>query len=545
MAVADMLDRGRASYARQSWGSAKALLSAADRGAALAPEDLERLAIAAYLMGDDDACADAWQRAHQALIDRGDVTGAARCAFWVGWGLFYKGQMARCGGWFARAQRLVDEYGDECVEQGLLLVPDAVRQLGTGEVGAAHATFDRVGRIGDRFGDADLRAFSLLGRGQALIRLDRVDEGVQLLDEAMVAVTVGEVSPVVAGTVYCRVLLECQLTFDLARAQEWTAALSDWCDSEPGMVPYRGQCLVHRSELLQLRGAWSDAVDEARRARDLLLRPPPQPAAGLAFYQEAELHRLRGEFADAEDAYRRASEWGHDPQPGLALLRLAQGQVHSAQSTIRRVMDEVRDRTIRTRMQAAHAEIMVAAGDLPAARAAADELSAAADAFDAPLLHAEAAHTLGMVLLAEGDPGAALDDLRRSCDLWQELDAPHQIARVRVLIGRACKQLGDDDTARLELEAARAVFEEVGATPDLATVNHHRAALASEPVGGLTAREVEVLRLVAAGMTNRAVGDELVISDKTVERHLSNLYRKLRVPNRAAATAYAHEHGLV
>jgi ATP/maltotriose-dependent transcriptional regulator MalT len=539
MSMTDTLNRGRESFARQSWGDARARLVDADRTRPLDAEDLELLAVAAYLVGDDDASVDAWARAHQSWLQRGELRSAARCAFWISFRLMLKGDMAQSGGWLSRAQRLLADGDDDCVEQGYLLIPAALASLGEGDGEAGYLTMDRVGEFGSRFGDADLVTLGCLGRGQALILMGDARRGVALLDEAMAAVMAGEVSPTITGIVYCAVIEACHTVMDVRRAHEWTAALTRWCESQPDLVPYRGQCLVHRSEIMRFKGAWGEAMDEVTRACEALAG---EPAIGAAFYQRAELHRLRGEFEAAEEAYGRASEYGRSAQPGLAQLRLAQHRVDAALASIRNVVDIPLEGVPRARVLEAYVEILLAAGDLTTAREAADELSSVASEFDVPLMRAVAADAGGAVLMAEGDPRGALVALRIAWDAWRELDAPYEAARTRVLLGLACRHLGDRDGADLELDAARRVFEELGAVPDLGRT----AELVSgvKQPGGLTAREVEVLALVATGMSNRAIADALVISEKTVARHLSNIFIKLDLSSRSAATAYAYEHGL-
>ena len=544
MTTPDPVALGRESYEQQEWRTAYDQLWAADRTERLEPDDVERLATAASLLGRDADTANLLARAYHDHLRRGAVERAARCAFWLAFGLLFRSETARGGGWLTRAERLLTGVGDTA-ERGFLLVPRAYQSWDDGDPETAHATFERAAEIGERSGEPDLITLAALGRGQTLIALARTAEGVAALDEAMVTVTADEVSPIVIGLVYCAVIDACRQIFDLRRAHEWTAALSQWCAGQPDLVPYRGQCLVHRAEIMQLHGAWADAMDEARQARDRLSDPPGQPAVGAAFYQLAELHRLRGEWAQAEEAYTQASQWGHSPQPGLALLRLGQGHAEAAAATIRRVVAEAEESPGLAHVLPAFVEIALAAGDVRAASEAADRLTTIAVELDAPLLRAESAQAAGAVTLAEGDPMRALHSLRRAWTIWQELDAPYEAARVRVLLGLACRELADEDGAESELNAARLAFQRLGAAPELARLERIVGRPTAGDVGGLTARELQVLAHVVAGKTNRQIAAELVISEHTIRRHLQNIFAKLDVTSRAAATAYALQHDLV
>jgi DNA-binding CsgD family transcriptional regulator len=539
----DALAEGRRCYDRHAWADAYVSLAAADELAPLEPDDLERLALSARLTGRHGEADRFCERAYSEHLRRGNEVRATRWAFWLGMSLMDRGESAQGSGWLARAQRLLDDGGHECAERGMLLIPVAVRAMLSGDVETAHTTFGEVARYGDTYREADLIAFGRLGVGQALIMRGRVADGVALLDEAMVAVTAGEVSPVSSGIIYCAVIDACQEVFDLRRAREWTTALSRWCDSQPDMVPFTGQCLVHRAEIMQLHGSWPDALETAERARERFLQSR-EAAVGAALYRLGELRRLRGELTEAVEHYREASHRGHPTQPGLALVRLAQGQLDVAQAAIRRALDETELPLGRPRLLSACVEIMLAGNDLTAARAAADELSRIAEDVPAPLLTATAAYAQGSVLLAEGDARSALVALRRAWKAWHELDAPYESARTRVLIGLTCRALGDEDTARMELDAAAWIFRELGAGPD-GTRTEALVRGTARAHGPLTAREVEVLRLVASGKTNRGIAGELFLSEKTVARHLSNIFTKLGLSTRAAATAYAYENDLV
>ncbi|MGH9024768.1 MAG: LuxR C-terminal-related transcriptional regulator, partial [Acidimicrobiia bacterium] len=513
-------------------------------GGSLGTEDLERLAVAAHLVGRDDESVRAWERAHVEWVGLGDPDRAARCAFWLAFGLLLRGETAQASGWLARAARLVADAGGEGVARGYLQVVPGLEALENGDPETASAVADEIVEVARRFDDSDLLAFGTLGRGQAVLASGEIATGMQLLDEVMVAVATGEVSPIPAGIVYCAVIEACMDVFDLRRAAEWTEALDRWCGAQPDLVPYRGQCMVHRSQLLQAHGAWADALSEAERARERLSEPA-HPALGLALYQQGELHRLRGELAEAERAFRAASLHGLEPAPGLALLRLAEGRVEAALVAIRRMVEESRGQLRHSAMLAACVEIMLAADEVKEARSAVDELTKLSHAFEAPLLHAITAYGAGSVLLAEGHAAAALGALRRAYNGWRDLEMPHDAARARVRIGLACRALGDQDAADLELEAARTVFEQLGAQPDLARAARLARSERSARPGGLTERECEVLRQVAAGKTDREVAAALFISEHTVGRHLQNIFGKLGLSSRAAATAYAYERGLV
>jgi DNA-binding NarL/FixJ family response regulator len=543
--VGSPLLHGRQAFERRAWATAYAQLTAADRVEPLSAEDLERIAMAAYLSGRDEDCEKLWTRAYQQLVAGDHVERAVRCAFWQAIMLFDIGQAAPGRGWLARARRLLDDRQLDCVERGYLLLPNAIERVMAGDFEAAGSIFEQAASIGDRFGDHDLRALARHGRGRALTRLGKIHEGASLFDEAMVAVMANEVSPIAAGVVYCGVIEGCSEIFDLKRAQEWTAALGRWCDAQPDLIPYRGACLVRRSEMLQVRGVWPDALTEATRACERLLHGANRTGVGLAFYQVAELHRLRGEFAKAEDAYLAARERGKNPEPGRALLRLAEGQVDSAVAAIRRALEEARDRKARARVLIGAVDVFIAANDVKAARDAAAELGATALELEAPLIRAHARQAEGAVLLAESKPQAALDALREAASLWRELDVPYETARVAVSIGLARRALGDSDSAALEFEAARRAFEQLGARPDLARVSALSGGPDDKSAGPLTAREVEVLGLLATGRTNRAIAQHLRISEKTVARHLSNIFNKLGVSTRSAATAYAYRHNQV
>jgi DNA-binding CsgD family transcriptional regulator len=535
------VERGREHCRRRAWTHAYDALSLADGVAPLRIDDLELLAQAAYLTGRDAEYLDALARVHDACLAADEPTRAARSAFWLGFRLALRGEAGRANGWFARARRALDGSGRRSVEEGYLLLPVAERQLASGAVTAALATATRATELGEQFADRDLIACARHQQGRIRLRQGQLAEGLALLDEAMVAVVAGELSPLVTGLIYCSVVEACQEVFALGRAREWTSSLARWCDEQPEMIAFSGVCRVHRAEILQLGGSWAAALDEARRARERA-RDVNRWAEAAACYQQGEVHRLRGELEAAEKAFRCASELGLEPQPGLSLLRLAQGRTEAAVAAIRRVMRATGGHQ-RARVLPACIEILLAAGDAEEARHACGELEQAAERLDADILRAMAAQAIGAVELAAGNAQGALASLRRAYRIWQELEVPYEAARVRVLVALACRALGDREGSELELEAARAVFEKLGAAQP--RVPLPAAAGASPPRHRLTARELQVLRLVAAGKTNRAIGVELFLSEKTIDRHVSNIFAKLGVSSRTAATAYALQHELI
>ena len=538
------LARGRVCYRQRAWASAHEALSRADRSGTLSAEDLERLALSAYFIGRDSEYLATLQRAYHAFVaDKAD-TRAARAAFWLGLRLLLKGEAGHANGWFGRARRLLDRKQRDCVERGYLLTADAESRFDAGDLEGAQRAALLASSLGERFAEADLVALANHLLGRIRLRQGEVHAGLALLDETMVAVTGGEVSPMVAGLVYCSVIDACQEVCALERAHEWTFALAGWCEQQPEMVAFTGICAVHRAEILQLRGDWSRALDEAERAATRCLASRSS-AAGPAFYQQGEIRRLRGEHAAAEAAYRTASQLGHEPQPGLSLLRLSQGRVPAAAASIRRALGASKAPFERVRLLPAYIEITLAARAVDEARSASRELDQLAETSGSALLRSVADHARGALELAEGNPARAFEVLRRAWKTGRAINLPYLTARVRALLALCCHALGDVEGGGLEITAAKTDFERLGARPDLERLDAPpaRGATAGGP-RALSAREIEVLRLVAAGKTNKAIAAALSVSEKTVERHVSNIFTKLDVPTRTAATSYAYEHRL-
>jgi DNA-binding CsgD family transcriptional regulator len=522
------------------WPAVYASLAAADAENPLPPADLERWAVAAHVVGADNQVVTLRERAYHDYLQRGQEAAAARCAFWIGFHLGDRGELAPAAGWRSRLHRLLGQRQDD-VSRSLLGTVDAYFLQQGGDAVAALAVYDEAAAASRRVHDEDLLVLDGLGRGLCFIELGRTDDAVAALDEVMVQALTERVAPQVAGLAYCSVIGASMARLDLRRAAEWTRALGSWCDAQQGLVPYRGSCQVYRAEILQLRGSWREATHEASEVAQGPVRPGP--ATGAAYYRLAELDRLRGHLEAAEASYGAAASHGHEVQPGLALLRLAQGQPEVATAGLNRALTEADLPANRARLLAVLIEVAVTLGDLSRAREALDEELELAAMVGTPYLAALAAHARGTVLLAEGDAQASLPVLRRAWSLWQQLDAPYEAARTRVRVSQACRVIGDTDAAVMELDAARTAFEQLGARADLVALN--RATPAGRDSAALSGREQEVLVLVARGRSNREIATALFLSERTVARHLSNIFVKIGVGSRAAATAYAYEHRLL
>jgi ATP/maltotriose-dependent transcriptional regulator MalT len=534
----DTLLQAREAYERRDWALAFDRL----RGSGdLGPEDTMALATSAYLLGNVDEAVRALQAGYQGRTRNGDSLGAVRFASWLGIVLNVRGEVAVGGGWVARAQRLLETEPEDIVERGYLLGHEFFQHLGRGDFARAGETAVRIVETGRRFSEPDLVAQGLMCQGRMTIYSGRVPEGLALLDEAMVGISAGEVSPIIAGMVYCSMIEACQEVSDFSRAASWTSALTRWCDAQPGLVPYTGQCSLHRGQIMRLRGAYDEALAEfALAQRRYQLEGTAAPAA-LALTEQGDVLRIRGRLDEAEEAYRRAAEFGFEPQPGLALSWLARGRTTAAVTAIHRLLAEAGGPVQRSRLLPAAVEILVAAELLDEARGHSDELSEIASAFGISALRAMAAYASAAIELASGDTEEALGHGRESCRLWGDIGSPWEASRARVLVARALRELGDEDSATAELAVARHGFADVGTPPGVHQVDR---LLGRARPGGLTEREIEVLRLVAEGRSNPDIARVLVLSHKTVERHLSNIFTKLDVPSRTAAAAYAHEHGL-
>ena len=533
------LEAGRAAAAERRWAEAYERLSAADAVDGLGASDLELLAEVTLLRGEPQEAVDVLSRAYEAHVAAHALEGAARTAGWLSLWLIELGDFSRCVIWASRGMHLVGDLADPGPLAGFVQLAPAIAQLGSGDPAEARRRFEEILAIGERHDDRELVANTMLGLGKSLIELGEVGEGFRCFDRAMAAIAAGDVAPVPAGVIACAVISDAMMAFDLDRAARWMRVLDGWCRGQPELITFSGQRHALEAALLIARGAWAEASTAAELALTRL-RAGDYRAVYGAPYEFAELARLRGAFHSAEASYRRAGESVWEPQPGLALLRLAAGRVRQAQDEIRRSAAGT-DRFTRRFLLPAVVEIEVAAGDLDAARRALDDLRAS-DGLPTAMLAASIAAGDARVLLAEGRSAAAAEAASIAVDAWGSVGAAYEVARSRVVLGRALQSVGRGDAARSEFEDARAVFLALGADPALAELT---SVVGERRAGALTAREVEVLRLVSKGLTNRAIGERLSLSEKTVARHLSNIFGKLGLSSRAGATAYAYENGLV
>ena len=542
MSVLDDLHQARETYERREWLAAYRALSDLD-DAHLQADDFTALAITAFLLGHRNDCIQALQRAYQAELEEHDTLGAVRAAYWLAITLWQGGEAAIGNGWLARGQRLLEHIEEDVVERGYLLERATFGHIAKGEFAEAAAAAPKVTEYGRRFGDPDLTAMGLHIEGRLTIFSGHVADGLRLLDEAMVWVLAGEVSPVLSGVIYCSCVEACQQISDFGRMGEWTHALTIWCDSQPGLVAFTGQCAVHRGQLMRLHGAFRDAISELEHAAGRYAAAGGNPAVGQAHYERGEALRITGENDAAEAAYTEAASYGHPAQPGRALLWLARGRPDAASAAIHRVVAEVQDPVHRSQLLPTAVDVFVAVGELEEAASLADQLGGFGSAFGCSALQAAGEYARASVALARADAEGALAAARGAADGWARLSAPYEVARCRVLIGRALRRIGDAESAVAELAEARRAFARLGAAP----AEHEVAVLLGDArvPGGLSPRELEVLRLVAAGKSNPEIAAALVLSGKTVSRHLSNIFAKLDVGSRTAAAAFAFEHHLV
>ena len=540
----ESLAAARSADRRRRWSAAHRQLEAVADRHDVNPDDLALLADSAWWLGRVDESIAAGQGAYHGFLEAARPRAAAMAAIGVAVNMLLRGDDAPGAGWIQRAGRLLGDQ-PECPEQGYLrYLVEVEGALDGPDLEGVGAAARAVADLGRRHRVPDLVAAGTVGEGRALVRLGRVPEGTALLDEAMVAVLAGELQPDWAGNVYCHMMAAYHELADANRAARWVAATGEWLATLPAAVVFTGICRVHRSQLLALTGDWARAEAEAA-AVCVGLTGIHTAAAAEAHFQLAELRRLRGDRSAAAEEYGRAHALGRDPQPGLALLRLAEGNHAAAAAAIEAALvAHPHDALARARLRAAQVEVALARNDLPGARTAVDELEATAARYATSGLCGAATSAVGALRLAESRPADALPLLVEAARLWQGCRARYETARVRLLLARAYRALGDLESAARELDVADATFAELGAVPDRAAVATLRAPARRLP-GGLTGREVDVLACLARGRTNRQIAEALTISEKTVERHLTNIFTKLDVTSRTAAAGFAHEHGLL
>lgn len=539
------LQRARQLLEQRAWAEAQTAFVELDADEPLGLDDLWSLAMSAMLCGRDQAAFVTLERLYEQGVETAPAK-AARAAFWLGFRLLHVGEVSRGNGWLVRAEKALEKLAGPCVEAGYLELPRVRQAFYGGDYAGALAAASRAVEVAERFADVDLQSYAVNLQGRSKIRLGDVEGGLRLLDTAMLAATKGELSANVTGLIYCAAIDSCHSVYDVERMREWTASLRSWCEAQPQLCAFTGECMVHRAEIMELAGDWPQALEEAVRATQRILETYGERATGSSLYRQGEIHRLRGELELAEQRYREASQAGRDPQPGLSLLRLAQGKAEAAAQSLRRALAASSEPLKRATLLGAQVEVALAVQAQAEARAAADELETIAEQVGSRMFVALSLDARGQVALAAGEPQLALGKLQQAFELWQQLGAPYYAARARVQLACACRALEDDDGALLEIQAARVTFERLGALVDIA----HIDALMGQGekpahTSGLTARELEVLRLVASGKTNKQIASELCLSEKTVDRHVSNILAKLDVPSRAGATAFAYENKLI
>lgn len=543
-AFTETIHAARAAYRRSAWADATELFLRADAEAALDAPDLEALVWAAGIAAHDAEMLAALERLYAHYEVNCDHENCARAAFWCGLRNTMIGEVGLGSGWLQRADKHAKETPPDCVQRGYLILPQVFMQRSKGNYDAAVAAAAKALTFGETAGDDDLIALAGSLKGGILFRLGRIDDGYAPIDEAMLLANAGRLSPIISGVVYCEIVGSCCRVLEMGRAREWTAILDAWCKRNPQARAFNGVCQVHRAEVLQLEGNWAEAYAEAERAGEGLNGTTEQTAMATAAYRRAEILRLRGRFDEAEAEYRLAGEIALDPQPGLALLRLVQRKEDEASAMIRRAIETAPDMPRKTALLPAGIEICVGCGDLDACDALCTELSEIAERFGTEILGRVADQGYGMLALARGEAASAVAALARARRFWSEFGAPYLVARLRVDIARGCMELGDTDSAAMELEVAEKIFRDLGAEPDLERLRSIRGDR-SAGKGDLTAREREVLALLAEGRSNREIAADLGLSPKTVNRHVENIFDKLGVSSRAAAVAKGLKGGII
>lgn len=528
------------------WEAVFARMSGADEaGAIIGGDTLRDHATAAYMTGREDTYFDLMDRAFASYVEAGATHNAARTAFWIGLTLMFRGEVGRGGGWLARAGHLVESNDSDSAEVGYLLLPRVEMNFGAGDNNSALDLAEEALAIGERNHDEDLAAMARHLVGRAQLALGDVEEGLSALDETMVATVEGRLSPIVTGLIYCSVIEACQRYQIVRRASEWTEALSYWCKKQPELVAFTGRCLIHRSEILLFAGRWPEAGVEADAAIRRLAEGPAAYQAAPAYYQQGDLYRLQGEFDAADTSYRTASALGFDPQPGLSLMRLRQGNSHSAAAAIRRALAANDAPNRRMHLLEAAFEIALECGNPEDARSHFHEMEALAQAHPSDAANATLAAMQGNLAAEDGAPERAVKCYTQAADIWRDLACPYQIARVRLRSAWSFAAMGDVEGAAAEASAARDGFAALGAEPDRRDAEAFLRKHAPGARTVLTRRQLQVLNLISRGLTNREIAERLGLSERTVDRHVSDILTRINVPTRAAAAVFAVSSGLV